>query len=261
MIDTCIVTTVYGERHLNWLGPFIESIHAIPGAPIVYVVHGNRTDVSSYVTAYHDVRWLEYDEEAAGDERVVKVGRKIRGLRIALNIIRDGTRVVFSDVDTLWLKHPDAAWAENAGSIQFGYTVKEGRWPINSGVVFGEVSERLRWEFKSWEVETERWMATPEKIKEATDAAGHPDQMALKKIVAMMPETTGMSAKKLPAVRWNHDEYPKKGGSLSEIGCLHLQGCLPLLLGERTPDPPPDYEQAFVSWREFSFASAERRGA
>jgi len=239
-----VVTSLYGNREPDFTEVLLESL-AVVGYrdPIVVIdkIRGIKT-VSS------NPRYIVVNRDFNGD-RVRLVASKLIAWNCALDTLTNGDEALFLDDDTLVLK-PVSVF--NC-AFDVGYTVRTGRWPINSGVVFLRVNEKTRKFMRDWLHLCQNILNDDVKIKLAIRTDGAPDQAALRHNIDNADRTLIFNP--LSCDLWNCVDCPKDA---VKPFIMHLKGCLGILKGERPYGPaygderePVTCEPFFDMWRNY----------
>jgi len=113
----------------------------------------------------------------------------------------DGTRLLLIDSDTMIVGPLDDAWSDD---FDFAYTVKDGRFPLNAGVVFLRVSSRVKTFMRLWRSEN-RWMFRDSAYHQPWYRRfGGLNQSALGKMLTEgAADDLGVKLATLPCATWN----------------------------------------------------------
>ena len=113
----------------------------------------------------------------------------------------DGERLLLIDTDTMILGPLDDAWAEE---FDFGYTVKEGTFPFNAGVIFLRISDRSRAFMRAWRDENRRMFEDPARHEPWRRRFAGMNQAALGKLLTEdAAGAAGVRLGRLPCAVWN----------------------------------------------------------
>lgn len=138
----------------------------------------------------------------------------------------DGTRMLLIDSDTMILGPLDGAWDQD---FDFGYTVKQGRFPFNAGVIFVRVSERVRDFMRHWSDENWRMFKDSRYHEPWYRRFGGLNQAALGK---MLTEgvNVGMGVKfgTLPCAQWNCEDQSWDAFDPAATRIVHIKSGLRL---------------------------------
>jgi len=261
-----VITALYGTSHLPFTQVLLESLYRV-AVPHVDLVHWGLSEgeLRSLYMPYSTVTPIalspEVGEELLRQTGDARVSRKLLAWEWGLAHTEDGDGIVFLDADTLVLQY---GGHQNPLGLPFAlstaslfYTVREGRWPLNSGVVFMRVLPETRLFVRRWRELTEAILAGPERDA-LRGRYGGADQAALE----ALRQRAQISMYPLSARVWNMDRCVL---SLEETAIFHLKGCLPLLLGQRSygteygdERTPETCEPLFTFWRELRRDHLER---
>lgn len=142
----------------------------------------------------------------------------------------DGTRLLLIDADTMILGPLDEVWAE---AFDFGYTVKDGRYPFNAGVVFLRVSDRVREFMRAWRDENRKMFKDPAYHEPWRQQFAGMNQSALGKILTdNVAVGLGVTIGRLPCVTWNCENATWAGFREGVTRIVHIKdGLRPAALG------------------------------
>ena len=116
----------------------------------------------------------------------------------------EGDRILLIDADTMVLLPLDPVW-----DLEFdlAYTVKDSRFPFNSGVVFLRVNDRARAFAAAWQAENARLLNTPTVHREWRRQYGGVNQAALGAMLTNgIVEQLGLQVAKIPCAEWNCED-------------------------------------------------------
>ena len=253
-----VVTAIYGTRHLPFLVVLLESLRRI-GVDRPVVVAADVGCGMKRLPGSPEI--VSIDGEQFGEERYLRVSRKLRAWCVGLAACRDGDAVAFLDADTMVLRPLEAAFAEE---FDVAYTARDGKWPVNSGVVFARVSGHVVGFFAAWRGLTEWVLDDVERNQVAVDHFGGADQAALMMAVAMHRGNAALKFVALPGSVWNETRCRT---DVESVAIAHLKGCLQLLLRQRDYGPhlgdersPEACEGLFGIWREMQDAARGKMG-
>jgi len=216
-----VVTAVYGTRHAPFLRVLLESLQRVGYRPKnLWVV----TDAPETVPR-GSAQAILLPDPTVGDNPPCPKSRKVVAWAAAADRLLDGP-TVFLDADTLVQRPLAAAFSDR---WEVGITVRLGRWPINSGVVFAHLASATRDWLGTWRDLT-LWLEQGARAAHAQGTWGGLDQAALSASLDLHRLRVGH----LPCARWNQGENPD---DIAEPAVLHYKGLLPFLLGDKQLGP------------------------
>ena len=180
----------------------------------------------------------------------------------------DGSLVILSDLDTLYLK--DVSDAFDTG-LDIGFTAKDDpslRYPLNTGILFFKVSDKSRRFLKEWTDITDRVLHDITLSKEAIDTFGAADQKSLSLMVGKDKDFLGLTeidGVKLVGLRASLYNLHKDWSNPYTAGMVHFKSCWKdILVNDRgtirealqlNPSlsvyPFLAWEHSFILWREY----------
>lgn len=242
------IVAVYGhDDYRRYATALLRSLATIDPRPErVVIVHGHDFDRIAWPTVPNTTIDpiaipSDYDPAYTDEHRVrrvaVKVGVWSYGI---LRACRNGDRVVCLDADTLVIQSLEPAFRSH---FDVAYTVRTGRWPLNSGVVFLRMTTRTTQWLTDWCAQTQWILDDPNRIQLAIDRYGAPDQAALAASIALHRGYDGLTTINLSSAIWNCDDRPADPSAR----ILHVKGLLPACRGLA---PIPDGTEDIVArWR------------
>lgn len=158
-----VVTSVYNDNYLTMLEVLIESAYSAYNKEVsVKVLYNNISgDWVEYCTnTFKNIEFIPSDiSNDLNDSHVTKLpSMKIELWNKALNTCKDMDRVLFIDSDTAIIKKIDSFF-DHDFDIAFTYKtrIEENlNWPINTGVMLVNNSEKSRQFFEYWKNEINR---------------------------------------------------------------------------------------------------------
>ena len=221
-----IITAVNGNRYKPYLMVLLNSLIRV-GIDKVIVVYSDVDNIHELQNIFPQITLIEYPVDESGD-RVNKIAGKVKYWIKALKNC-DDTQIVFVDADTYFLKNSQEVFNDE---FDIAYTVRQSRWRINTGVLFAKKRLSIEWFLEEWIDNNRIILAKKELIKKSKVEFGSPDQMGFfqAKEEPRAVNTKLIDFKELPCLKWNMCDCTT---NLSDVGILHLKGCLPLLLKER----------------------------
>jgi len=235
-----VVAAVFGESHLPYLWTMLESLRLQSYKKTsVLVAHSGlspeaqrRLVLQCFDLSFDHIPIIE-------QQRSVRASGKIQGWHEALGVIKNGTPVVFLDADTFVVKPLTDAFKE---PFDIGTTWRtEGRWFLNSGVLFARTSDVVRDWMSSWKTLTHQIIEDKEAHQIALHDFGAADQKAL----ALTLENTNLCQTQLPAEIWNEttiSDHPER------VAVWHMKGALQAIrIGKKDHRADQD---SYKLWRE-----------
>lgn len=138
----------------------------------------------------------------------------------------DGDCVLLIDTDTMILGPLEDAWSED---FDFGYTVKEGRFPFNAGVIFLRVSWHTRQFMRVWREENRRMFTRRDYHQPWFRKYGGMNQSALGKLLTEdAPNSVGVHVARLPCEVWNCENETWAAFDPATTRIVHLKDGLRL---------------------------------
>jgi hypothetical protein len=188
-MDRVILSCVYGDKHTPFVYTFVYS--ALQICPDYKIIIG-YTDFPKFELdllhiAFPNVKFVELK----GDTSHLGTHASRASMKVKLwnqlfqNHLHDGDFGVFLDIDTILLKLP---FEELADDGQLFLTRKNGKWPLNTGVLFAKKCESTKRVFLKWESETVSILSATKTNQEAEVASGGADQHALLKVLGIENE-------------------------------------------------------------------------
>lgn len=174
---------------------------------------------------------------------------KVQFWNSALKLINGTKDVIFLDADTFPMCDISSIFDEK---FDIGYTIRKGRWPLNSGVVFLRSNKSGREFMNLWQKNTDKILGDPEMKVKARATHGAVDQMAFDNTIEQSKNTKVAS---FACDIWNQGNCIK---DIESVKIFHFKGCLPLLLGDREygakfgdERQPEICEPIFDLWRKY----------
>ena len=115
------------------------------------------------------------------EDTVAKISGKVRFFYDALRGLRDESRVVFIDCDTLVLRPLD--WVFNSNEFDIAVTWKPAGYPLNSGVLLARSTASTKRFLLQWSEQTQELLSDSEKERFATRGFGGADQFTLATLI------------------------------------------------------------------------------
>ena len=148
------VTTVTGVAYLRFLRPFLESVFNVypDGEVLVYYKDIALDRLVGLQISYPTVAFREQNI-CIDEDTVAKISGKVRFFYDALRGLRDESRVVFIDCDTLVLRPLD--WVFNSNEFDIAVTWKPAGYPLNSGVLLARSTASTKRFLLQWSEQTQ----------------------------------------------------------------------------------------------------------
>lgn len=190
---TYFLAVAYGESYVRLLAVAIESLLASLPDPRIIVEIGGVDEVSSKIFELSfpnvEVKISSFEFNSIGG-KAAEPSAKVSGWRRLLEEVPNGDRALFFDADVLFTENFSTGIFSKA---DLAFTVKQHKWPLNSGVVAARASEGVRSFFDEWLVATETILSNPGSTSSANLDFGAPDQGALARVF----EKSGISKQNL----------------------------------------------------------------
>lgn len=265
MRGVTVVTAVYGEGHVPFMGALLNSLWEAQVSRVV-LVHAELSSVArkELLDTYPNTEPIDARGNFSSI-RATRVARKLLAWREGSRAVPDGQALVFLDADTLvnsmWQGEGSALEAPFATAFDVALTVRRGPWMYNSGVVYFRLSAPVRDFLDTWCDLTE-WALLHEELGRGKWGAA--DQASLVMAKALFVGKEPLSFVHLPGSVYNCEDCVPL---LPRVAIFHFKGCLPLLLGQRPYGPeygdsrvPAACEPSFNLWRS-AHAAFRRRAA
>ena len=138
----------------------------------------------------------------------------------------DGSQLLLIDTDTMVLGPLDDAWSDD---FDFAYTVKGGQFPLNAGVVFLRVSDRVRAFMRLWRDENRKMFKDPAYHHPWYRRFGGLNQAALGKMLTeSVAASMGVKIGRLPCAVWNCENATWADFKSGATRIVHLKNGLRL---------------------------------
>jgi len=171
-----------------------------------------------------------------------KVGntRKLDWWAEQVQAASDGAQLLLIDTDTMILGPLDAAWGE---SFDLAYTFRDGqvtgRFPLNAGVIFLRVSDRVRAFMGRWREENRLMLADPRRHAPWYRRFGGMNQSALGKLLTEGADRAlGVQLGRLPCSRWNAENTTWERFDPATTRIVHLKNGLRLAALAKAANAP-----------------------
>lgn len=152
-----------------------------------------------------DIRRIEFDESfrhATGVKSLAYNTQKMQFWYESIMVAPDGARVLLIDADTMIVRSLDDVWQ---AEFDYAYTIKDSRFPFNSGVVFVRVSGAVRDFFQIWRDENMRMLTDTAHHSKWRQAYGGINQAALG-FVLEQKLTRRLRLHQLECLEWNCED-------------------------------------------------------
>lgn len=182
MTSLRFIISLFGDRHVGMLLPLLYSIHkSNPDAAIsVYWEDINPKTVALLQQVFPMVEWVETHFDFSTDVTKRISSKTLVWNQAAQDKKNDTGWLLFLDADML-VRKPILPFLDTIKSDAV-LTYREGKFPINSGVVVFRASQKSAQFFELWLEKTLEILSTPELYREANNKNlpyGGADQMAL----------------------------------------------------------------------------------
>ena len=254
------IVTCYGADYVPFTAALIESVIQQKMIPVVTTVHGPGRFPPHDDYYKSIVLEPKVARKIQDGVREYRVAHKIVGWEGAFESIPVRSPMVFLDSDTLVLKSLDPIWYGRR--LDFGYTVRSGRWRLNAGVVFATQSARMHREFQRWVLYTDHILDSDMKRLQAQSLYGTADQAALHQLICQMEDNGGLMVLPFEWNLWNNDQFYEKDVGFESSAIIHLKDVRrhlfldPSTTEERILDCYP----AFRVWLSYYDAFINRTG-
>ena len=160
----------------------------------------------------------------------------------------DGECLVLIDVDTMILRPLDSAWKH---AFDLAYTVKPAgaRFPLNGGVVFVRVSDRVRTFMGQWAAVNDRMLQDGTLHQAWRRRYGGINQAALG-CVLETGSRTDLQLLPLPCAEWNCEDESWSAFDAHVTRIVHLKGLLRRAVFHRSIVTDPHALRLAAVWRE-----------
>ena len=157
----------------------------------------------------------------------------------------DGEQVALMDCDTLVLRPLDDAYATD---FDIAYTVRTGKVPFNSGVVFLRVNDKARRFMRQWATENHAIVKKGSQALSIIAEYAGPNQRAMKTMLDRCASTaTGIKIRALPCTIWNCEQESYAKFNPDKTAVLHVKSWLrEMLLYDAPKDKGSAAEQALI---------------
>lgn len=260
MIPITVITAVYGQAHVPFVGALLESLVRQPDLN-VRVAHAGIGDSLSRIECYPNVKavsveWWSDVALSGCLDRSKRVALKTEVWSSVLHSHTPDGNIVFLDADTIMTGHYRLHHVFDL-DFDVAYTHRFAPWPMNSGVVFARSSPLVREFFSQWADVTAALLSDSgidlSTVRETTVSKwGALDQGAFMMVKELWSGKEPLKFISLDASVWNQEHC----APLHSAGIFHLKGCLPLLRGERDYGPqygderdPLQCDEVFSYWR------------
>lgn len=166
---------------------------------------------------------------------------------------RDGDRILLVDADTFFVNPIDDIWGRE---FDIAYTVKQAKFPFNSGVMFVRVTETTKAFFSDWAEENRRMLASSGAHAPWRRKYGGINQAAFGKMLKS-PSAKSMSILAIPCREWNCEDSSWAAFDRDTTRIIHVKGALRRALFERryTDLRRPGIAALVALWEEMESGS------
>ena len=168
----------------------------------------------------------------------------------------DGADLLLIDADTMILRPLDDIWDRD---FDLAYTVKESRFPFNSGVVFLRVSPAVRAFASRWRDENRKMLGDARHHQVWRKRFGGINQAALGRLLDA-GDHQGLTLAKLPCLEWNCEDSSWAAYDPAVTRIAHLKGALRRAVFLRPHTRPEAQLKPLVDrWLELDGLAAKAR--
>lgn len=191
-------------------------------------------------------------QTAMGVPTFVRNTHKLAYWNARVQAAAEGEHLLLIDVDTMILRPLDDVWSR---PFDLAYTVKRAQFPLNGGVIFLRVSDRVKRFVGAWVDENARLLTDTNKRKPWQVKYGGINQAALGHMLEQI-DVTGVQVAALPCQEWNCEDSSWSAFDPAVTRIVHLKSLLRracVYALDQTPDLKPLSDR----WRALDRATSK----
>lgn len=184
------VTSCYGKDYAAYLAVFLASVRRSHPDGRVLVIHDEIPEkiVRAMARENPNASFVHKGDVELAKDNTRRIAAKLDFWMAAFDLI-DAQTIVFIDADTMVRDSLKDALLPGSDAL---ITAKNGKFPLNTGVVIVRNDDRGRGLIADWKARTEALCLSAERIEDATRRAGGPDQATMLDIVGDPRPVPGM---------------------------------------------------------------------